>query len=442
MQTPTNKNTDNLDVRILNILRCEPPSIVAFNLFEYGGLTRSVFRLLQSIDNLEEIVSNRSEGGGIHIPSSSDHSSGEHMLSYQKENGTSIILANTHNVFSGRSDVKYFARTGINGNGKKYNASFVALEVYRKEDAHPVCELGFYVTEKNSKDILYGEELIVDIPYAEERPKLYGQITSFALSMGKLKHNKALKGIAHTSQKSKYLKKIIADIKNSRVVTGTEFNKNRTKWFRYLSGTSDVKNILKFEDRYGYKEGYRVYRVELLSSHLVSKTEGKYFIRVFADTEGDTKFLNPRNLQEGPYAHRDALIRFLEIGNTYLDLLHLNAEKGRKQFEISLDLTHIDYRYATIVKDKEGRPIIISSWETPYGLDGKLLPHSQPHHYLQLWGDSSQPLRLDEEINFEKGSHPRKFMGKLLKAIPDIEYGNGSAFIEQAANHSVPFKKQ
>ena len=146
-------------------------------------------------------------------------------------------------------------------------------------------------------------------------------------------------------------------------------------------------------------------------------------------------------IQEGPLTHKEAWTRFLEIGNLYLDTLYLHAGKGKRQFDIALNLGQVEFRYSTIIKDKRNVPITISSWESLYGLDGKLCPPKEPHHYIQLGNKSSQPLRLDERINFEQGTHPRSFMRKLRYAIPNIRYGDGSKFVRDAIKQGVPFNR-
>jgi len=439
------------DITLLNLLRCEPPTL-AFDFFSYGGLTRSVFRLLQEIPNLEEIISEKS-GTTLNIPCSL--SERQHSLDYRKEDGIYYIVANTYNNFSQRSDAKFFARTKIEStDGKEYDATFLALEVYReKGNRRPVWELGFYITEKGGKKILYGEEIVTDVPQTEARLTLYPQLIKFIKSMGGLIYNPAWQGIVQTNDQLKFLNSIVTTEGPIRVISQREFNENRAKWFRYLTGTLDVEKIIKIEDRLGYKIGYRSYRIELVSCNLTSGPPDKFSVQILATTEDDPTRPNERELIagrnlpcKGIYSHGDAIRLFLKESNFYTKLMYTNAEKGDPQFEIALDPRHIDFRYATIVKDRNGSPITITSWETPYGLDGRLLPRvktrgemrQQTHHYLQFWGDSPLPLRLDESICFPQGIHPRSFMGKLIAAMPQIEYRDGSTFIEQAISYGVP----
>lgn len=430
------KTADNIDIKIFNLLRCEPPSLT-FDFFSYGGLTASVFRLLQGIGNLEEIILNKS-GKSIPIPSSSDLNLEEHRLTYQEDKGVYSILANTYNTFSNLSDVKMFGTTEIKGtDGEKYKASLLALEVYREEgNERPVWELGFYITKNGSKEILYGEEIVVNVPPNNRRLALEGKVTTFILlTMKNMGYNPSLKGFFHNLQESKYLTKILTN--EREVMSKEDFKKNRARWFRYLTGTLDIKKVLKFDDLYYFTNVSepRVSRVELTSSHLASENGRGYLVGVLEDSEGYSKNPNPKITQEGPFTHEEAWMRFLEVGNHNMDKIYHNAGKGRRQFDIALDWRQIDFRYAIIVKDAAGVPITVSSWESP-SRNGDPITQKTPHHYIQLWNESPEPKRLDEGVIFDL--HPTQFMRKLRYAIPQFEYKDGSDFVEKAIRYGVP----
>ena len=432
------KTANNIDIKILNLLRCEPPSLI-FDFFGYGRLTRSVFRLLQSIGNLEEIILDKS-GKIVLIPSSPDLNLEEHKLIYQEDSGVYTMLANTYNTFSSRSDAKFFGRTEIKGtDGERYKASLLALEVYREEgDECPVWELGFYITKNGSKDILYGEEIVVDVPPNNRRLVLEGRVTKFILlRMKNVGYNPRLKGFLHDTQKSKYLQKIVT--KKEEIMSKENFEKNRARWFRYLTGTLDIRKVLKFDDLYYSTDVSepRVSRVELTSSHLASEDGKGYIVRILEDSEGYSKNPNPKIIQERSLTHEEAWMRFLEVGNHNVDNIYLHSGKGRRQFDIALDWRQIDFRYAIIVKDAAGVPITVSSWESP-SRNGNPITQKTPHHYLQLWNGSPEPKRLDEGIIFDQ--HPTKFMRKLRYAIPQFEYRDGSDFVEQAIRYGVPLR--
>lgn len=426
------------DVTLLNLLRCEPPNL-AFDFFGYGGLTRSVFRYLQEIPDLEKIISNKA-GEIIAIPCSSCENAKEHNLMYDNHEGVLSVMANTVNQFSGKSDAKFFATVQIKGSDQKdYTVNFLAIEVYReKGNAHPIWELGFYITPCSSKDVIYGEESIIEVPNSESRSGLYRMLTNFIKSAKKINFDSSLIGINRENKDIRYLNSLVEN-ETTKVIDHSEFNDNRSKWFRYLLGTMDIQKKLKFEDRLGYEKGFRKYRVVLTSSHLDHRdVQGGYSIKTLASTEGDIPNPNWRVKYEGPYYHEEALKRFLEIGNTLLNLMYINAEKSFRQFDIALDPTHIDFTFATIVRDKDNLPVTITSWETPYGKVNNLLPNGKIHHYLQLWGNSKVPLVLDEGANFDDNVHPKKFMARLIEIMPQINYQDGSGFVEQALNYGVP----
>lgn len=436
------------DIEILNLLRCEPPTI-AFNFFEYGGLTRSVFGLLQDAGNLERIISGNS-GHRIRIPSSSSKGKEYHELCYEKRDGLLVAIANAHNNFSKKFDAKFFGRTKVRDNsGRQLQATVLALEVYRKGEngnEHPIWELGVYVHEDGSKEALYGEEMIVEMPETAKRVELIGRFCEFISSLKGMTYDPMMVGFIHDTHNSRYLKSVINGIKGVAVISEEEFIRERAKWFRYLAGTLGVENVFKFEDYCGYKLGYRVYRVELTSTHLKLGPEGGYNILVLADTEGFPeadnipKDANDKRIEFGPYlSHREALIRFLETANHYLKHIHINAGIITCPFTIDSDFSRRDFKYATIVKDSGSVPITVSSWETSY-LEGRKLPLGQMHHYLQLWNNGLGHLRLEEGVDFEKGLHPKHFMGKLLRIIPQVGYGDGSNFLQKAREEGILLK--
>lgn len=431
------------DVSILNILRCEPPSF-AFNFLEYAGLPRSVFRLLKSIDDedygtLDDIVS---EGNcrTREIPSSSSSTLRPHTLFYEKNDTMELIIVNAYNKFSDKSDSKFFANAHIKGtDGKDYDATFIALEVYReKGNMHPVWQLGVFVTNPHDSnhlsEALYEESLIVDLSQSEERLKLYASITKFILTaLATQAHNPDWQGINQDPNHFNYLQNITGETAGIDVVDEETFRKNVAKWYRYLVGTMDINNILKFEDRYAGNNPFN-YRVELVGTHLTDSGSGKYLIELMEDCRDDAE--PTREL--GPFSHAQAVSQFVQSGNHYLDRLYQNAGKGKRQFEIAMNWQRIDFRYATIVSDVSGEPITVSSWSTPYGLDGEKLSNGQRHHYLQLWGSSPEPLRLDEGKHFPQGIHPRNFMGQLTNMIGSIEYNDGKNLLELGPDKGIP----
>lgn len=435
------------DVQILNLLRCEPPTL-AFDFFGYGGLPRSVFHnLMNKMPNLEDIVRKRLNGEQgllVDIPASDDvEKKREHIVSYNFVKDVFSVIANTYNHFSNQSDAKYFAFTSILGDdGKDYLAHFVALEVYRgKGDGHPIWEFGFYITEPGKGNILHGEETVVDVPRLEDRIFLYKNICNLISRMKGFVYGTALHGINRSNANLEYITTLTDGNRGLRVIDHDEFNQNRAKWFRYLQGTGVVKKVLKFEDRCGYKKGYRNYRVELISAHLTGAPEERYFVDVLADTEEDVEHPNERILREGPYQHEEALERFLAIGNIYLDLMYLNAQKGRAQFNIGLNSAHIDFSYLTIVIDNAGMPITVSSWETPYADDKTLLPKTKGQqtmrHYLQLWNCEPKPLTLYEGVNFKEGVHPRSFMKQMISCLKTAQY-DPETFVRIAQESGIP----
>lgn len=426
------KNPDNLDIAILNILRCEPPSN-AFNFFEYGGLPRSVLKLLQEKADLETLISERS-GRQLSFDSLSDDGT-SHKLIYEQRDGISSIFVNTHNDISKESDAKFFARTEIKGtDGNKYHVNLLALEVYRK-NGNPIWELGFYVTDN---EILYGEEIMLELPREYKRLNFLGKLNRFILSMQKLQYDTSLKGI--TNNNFQYLKEITQE-KSIKKITEEKFEEIRAKRVRYLTGTLGKRIVFKFEDRMGYKQGYRIYRVELVNSYLDPSKKDSYYIEIIADTEGRSVQPNEKFIEMGPYSHKEALAHFFRIVDHYLLHLHINAGIDDTKFKISHDSGHIDFRFATVVKNKSQVPITIVSKETPYGLDGRILPSAQLHHYIELYSPSSS-LRLDEGVHFKNGLHPRKFMGKLINAVSEIDYTDNSTFIQQAISQGVPLINQ
>jgi len=427
-QAIVTESPTSIDITILNTLRCEPPSF-AFDFFDYAGLPRSVFHLLQDIPDLENRIQANS-GKNISIPSSSTSGIREHSISYERYNGIFFVLANAYNNFSKQSDAKLLASSKIRGlDGKTYDATFLALEVYReKGDRHPIWEVGFYITAKGSKKILYEESVIIYMPESSARSSLIAPLVKFIQSINGLPYNPSTQGITHNPNKFIYLSSLIQNTPHIGIIDEAEFAENRAKWFRYLVGTLDVEKVFKFEDR-SDPQNIKKYRVELISTHLIPNVKGGYITEVFEDT---------KKKQKGPFGHRDALAVFYEQGNHYLDLLYQRAGKGKRQFDISLNPQQNDFRFATIVMDIEHLPITISSWKTPYRLDGRKLPQGMLHYYLLLWDHSPNPLRLDEGINFD--GHPRHFMGRLLKAMPSIEYRGGSTFIEQARQYGVPLR--
>jgi hypothetical protein len=331
-------------------------------------------------------------------------------------------------------DAKFFGRAEIqDAKGKKYDATFLALEVYReKGNYHPIWDLGFYVNEKNK--ILYEENITIDIPNIDKRFPLHQSIAQFIKSMKELRYDPDWKGILHNTQKLKYLNSVIKDSKDIGIIGTSHFNQNRAKWFRYLSGTQPVEEIIKLQDLYKFG-GSRIYRIELVSSHLISKKEGGYCIQILEDSEGVPITPNPRIMQEGPLPYDEALQRFLQLGNHFSHHLYIHAGKGRRQYDIAANWEKTKLKYAVIVRDSENNPITVTSWETPFAIDGNKLPSGKIHHYLELWGNSG-PQRLDEGVYFE--GIPRKFMGKLLGAMPRINYEDGKTFVDQAIKYEVP----
>jgi len=435
------------DISILNILRCEPPTL-AFNFFEYGGLTRSVFSLLQDVGDLEAIISeNRNKS--FDIPSSSTGGEKKHTLLYEVNHDSHIVVANTHNNFSNRSDLKFLGITPLLGIDEKiYQATSIALEVYReKGNQRPIWAMGFYITGTGSKDIVYGEEAIIEMPETSKRVELIGRCMELVLaSLNYIDYNPIWTGIINDPNEFKYLKNIMETTKDINVITKGYFEQERTKWFRYLAGTLDVKKVFKFEDSVGYVGGFRAYRVELTSTHLDPVETGRYKIRVLATTERfpqietHAKDVNAQVIEFRPYSrHRDALTSFLKISNHYLRHIHIKAGLDNSPFIIPSNFSQTDFKYVTIIKDADGVPITISSWETPYR-GGVKLPSGQVHHYLQLWDNSanpSAPLYLHEGIYFPIGQHPRTFMGKLLRVIPQIRYKDGSAFLDESIRQNI-----
>lgn len=427
----------HVDISILNLLRCEPPTL-AFNFFEYGGLTRSVFDLLQDVGDLEKIITEKA-GEVIKIPSSSSVGEKYHIVGYEKQNDSQFVVANAHNNFSNRSDIKFLAITKVNDDsGNAYEATILGLEVYReKGNGHPIWELGLYIKGRDRREIYYGEEIIIEAPSTSKRVELITQFYNLVLLVKEKKFNPNIRGIVNNRDKLRYFRELV-QVDNINLIAQEHFEQERAKWFRYLIGTLDVKKVFKFEDNYGYKAGYRVYRIELVSTHLEPNQPGGYHIQVLATTEGfpqantSQKDLNEKVIEFGPYlSHSKALTHFLETANHYLRHIYVNAGIVHPPFTISPNFSQNDFKYATVIKDLANVPITVSSWETPYR-NGNKLPSGQVHHYLQLWINSSATLRLDEGINFNQGVHPREFMGKLLKLIPQVEYGNGSALLEKA----------
>ena len=108
------------DVQIINLLRCEPPTL-AFDFFGYGGLTRSVFKLLQGVDDLEARILKKA-GEIVQIPCHICNTR-EHTLSYNESKGALSVIVNTYNNFSKQSDAKFLARAEITGKDNKKRSS-------------------------------------------------------------------------------------------------------------------------------------------------------------------------------------------------------------------------------------------------------------------------------------------------------------------------------
>jgi hypothetical protein len=432
---------DTLDVKIFNLLRCEPPTL-AFDFFSYGGLPRSVLRHIQNIHDLETRIEEKA-GKVIEMPTRAGTTADEpplsspesrrHIINYNLVDVVYSIMVNSHNNFSGQSDFKLFA-TSNNG---RYQANLVVLEVYRqKGDGHPIWEVGLYITEKGKSNILYAEETIVDVPKEIiDRIQFQRTVCELTSSLKDIDYDASHKGRNRNPRFFNYLH--LPTDQGIRIIQNDEFEQRRAKWLRYLVGTLDIEKVVKFEDRCGYTDAHRIYRVEIVSTHLTGDPDGKYLIEIFAQTEGKEHDPRNRNLQEGPYTHSQARSRFLAITNTYLNLLHINAEKGEPQFEITEEPTHIDFRYATVVKDQSEQPITLSSWESRYNHSGLLLPTHQRHHYLLLHNSSPEPLRLEEGQNFPQGQSPREFMAQLIGFLESSVYDH-STFIETAAQAGLP----
>jgi hypothetical protein len=192
----------SIDDTIVNLLRCEPPS-PAFNYFEYGGLTRSIFQLMSNIEDLEDIVRSRSESGNDHVVSENTG----YDIFYSNSDSFISIVANPHNKINHHHDAKFFFRSNIRDNkGKEYNANFIAIEVYRdKEGNNPIWEFGLYFTEKKSNEIIYAEEAIVHKTPSIPRTLFLARIIHFNAKLSELNYCPLLYGIKQETSSLTYL---------------------------------------------------------------------------------------------------------------------------------------------------------------------------------------------------------------------------------------------
>jgi hypothetical protein len=432
---------DAVDIMILNILRCEPPSL-RFNFFEYAGLPGSIFRLIADIKHngfgsIDDVVAAR-DCKILNLPSSKDPHSNGHILTYRAKEKTSVITANAYNNFSGERDLKLLGRSKIKGtDGRDYLATFVALEVYRgKGNLRPVWEIGLYISptkEITSEDgCLYEESFVCDVPRVVDRKTINGPLNAFLdQGLSELVYDPSLNGV--TLHKPRYLSALVKR-RGVDIVSSNTFEVNANKWLRYLLGTLDVKKVIKIEDKYARRDDPIKYRVELISTHL-TQDSGEYLVERLEDEQAS---------KDGPFNHREATEEFVRVGNSYLDTMYRSARKGERQFSVSLDWTRIDFEYATIVPDARGVPIVLTSWSSPFDVDGRKLDKTR-HYYFQVWNGSPEPLRI-ELGNFafrtdsENPGHPKNVMKRLIGAMPAIEYGDGSRLNDALVREGVIFE--
>jgi hypothetical protein len=433
------KEFDQADVMILNTLRCEPPTL-RFNFFEYAGLQKSVFRLLSDIrhngfGSLDEII----EGKNcqiVNIPSSQDPHSNGHMVMYNsKPGGISTIIVNAYNNFSGERDAKMVGRAKIKGtDGKDYYATLIAIEVYRgKGNLRPVWGVGLYISptdpQSSEERCLYEESFFYDLPRVADRSFFNRPIAAFLdRGLSQIVYDPSLDGV--TLHKPKYLSGILDKNKGVERVSEMTFEANAHKWFRYLLGTLDVRKVIKIEDRYALHGNPTKYRVELISTHLTNES-GEYLVERLEDGH---------SLKDGPFSHEQAWQHFIQSGNDYARRMCLNAGKPILPFSISIDWRRIDFEYATAVADASNKPIVLTSWSSPFDQEGIKLDQER-HYYFQFWNGSPDPLRF-EVGNFGKKdlqdpNHPKAVMRRITESVPFITYGDGSQFINDLRRNCV-----
>jgi hypothetical protein len=426
------------DITLLNILRCVPPDLRKFNFFEYGGLTRSILKLLKEVPDLDTIIEQNSDRV-VDIPCTAKDNLKDHTIIYTAIPGCRSILANTYNQFSEQSDAKWFIERDIYGpNCETYKASLVALEVYRGASIHPLWEIGLYITKDNN--IVYGEEAVLDINTFQpsERMKLLGKLSKFSRGIDIPTEYQNGGVIKKSNEGLPLMEQLILDTNIMKVISEDEFNQRTSDRLRYLTGTNDIKKMFRIEDLAGYNTGFRRYDVELISEHLGS-TEGSFSVQTIAGTERDLKNPNARTKQESNYTHKQGIERFLEIGNILLNLMYMNAQKGSKQFDITMD-----FNYVTTAYDKNNVPVTITVWERPaYLADGRL-DHSRKEHYIQIWNCNPKPLILEEgkcfpeKIHFQKPKETDPLIKQMVRTMGEIEY-NPDTYLSNAIAEGIPF---
>ncbi len=420
MGSLTAEPRDMQDILILNTLRCEPPS-VEFDFLGYGGLPRSVFRMLQSHDDLESVIRD-SAGSTKYIPSASSGGTHQHWMRYETRGGISSILANAHNSLSNESDFKMYSRFDYKGlDGNAYTFHFVALEVSRtRGNLHPVWQVGLYITPKGLSATSYEDSLIVELETSKQNVRviMMGALNSFVAAEKKAADANSL--VAPPS-----LRTILRD--HIKEVPKEEFYRERSHWFSYLTGTMEREIWLEVEDH--HTDGPpRAYRALLTTSHLLRR-EHKYQVFAWENNEGveDPAF---RDDSGSFMTHEEAWNYFLDIGNLWIDRIYESARGTPRQFSVALDRSRMEFRYARFTRpDAEGVPILASSWISHFRPDGEKLPPSDRHHYVQFWGASpTSLLRLDEGIHFPSGLKPHSLIDAYDTLAPSLVYGDGSGF--------------
>lgn len=427
------------DRAILDLIRCEPPSR-KFDYFRYDRLPRTVFKQLQKLGDLEEIIA-LNRGRNITFPSSREGNH-KHHLSYCKEKNYHLIIANTFNQFSDYSDVKLIATTAID-NSPVYQATLIGLETYRREDKHPIWEIGFYITKKENNKIIYGEQTVVEISNPSNRSEMYKRFPNLADRLHEFKYSPENNGTVDSPEIFKVLDGITSGSTNITTVSPEDFKIIAPKRFRYLTGTQDVISKLKFDDRLGYEpELFRRYRVELIGSEAGSPID-RYLVLVLATTEAEeesSKHPDPNGkfLLFGPYDTKSkAEDIYLDRCIHFIKHLHINAELDVVPFPFDPN-SRRDLKYFTIVPDKDHRPIIVTSWELDYFLKTEL-DTGERYPFLEIYSGAPKSLVVREEKDFKE--QPRIFMESLLKTIEEVGYGNGQPFLTEARKRDILLKQ-
>ncbi len=399
------------DLQILDILSCRSfdPRL---NFFDMGCLPRTVFQIIPSYADLESRIATKNH---LELPFS-ETSEHKHSLIYDVTGGVYYANANTHNIISDISDQKTLLTTRMNSG---HQVTILPLETYRREDQKILWEVGLYVTSRDTKEIKYGEELIVEFEGIDPRSSLIKFFPELALRLHNTEFDTSLSGINHTPKTFHYITPIPKEVSH---LSQSDFNLVRYKRFRYLAGTQNILRLLKVDDNRAYGEGaHRAYRVELIGP---SAGDGGYTVLMLASTEPTAKLdkvPDPSGHWEhyGPFTSlREAQKAYCIVGEELIKRIHINSGLLIPPLTLSLDKDTL--KYVTVMKDQTRKQITVTSWETP---DDQL--------YLKMWNQCRNP-RIYQGRKYFRDAHPKDFMGKLLRLIPGIDYQDGTPLVESA----------